>query len=473
MVDFEGSLSLTPKEGQTLTVQATLNVNGTNTLNIGSLTGTIALATGAKLSNSAVYGGAISIANGNSVTFTGTNTFTSVSNSGTINLGTTDAAATLNATGITGGVICAANDLTFVGANTLTGVVLSATADEKTVKVANDSSLTVTNTTFTAGSVVVSAATTDPEASAGTLSVGGTSTLTIGSLDGTITLLDDTTLTNSTVYGGVISVAGSNDDVIFSGANTFTSVSNSGSISVTGTLNATGGIENADSGEITIRVDSQVTANITGGKVILTSEGVSPLGSGMITVVNGTIGDDVTIYDADGYELHDGSLACTIGTGATATKYYLATLPDANGKKTGIFLTTQDRNIMYVNTDYSQGQAGGHIYDYNAYNALNNAAIEAAQADAELVVENGAFGSDGSVIELQFADSVLQKEDNATISFSKAVYSGAKVTVADNVIAGNTVNIETGTFQKFFVGGSNIEMNTSTTKYFINATLCR
>ena len=190
-------------------------VYGTSTLNIGTLTGRIDIINGndtgslLTLNNSHITGkvnddGSLSssIYVTNPLTFTGTNTLTNtqfyapyagktvtvdsgatltVKGTSKLNIASLDGTiltdaddlTTLTASSITGGTISAQGDLTFTGANTLNSVTLTAT--DKTVTV-----------DFGA-----------------TLTVGGTSTLNIGTLGGTITVANGATLSNSSVGGTV------------------------------------------------------------------------------------------------------------------------------------------------------------------------------------------------------------------------------------------------------------------------------
>lgn len=157
-----------------------------------------------------------------SVVNTGNSTFT-VTYTSTLNIGnltgtikTGSAGTTLNTSSITGGganggTITAQGDLTFTGINTLKNITLNATG--KTVN---------------AGSY--------------NLRVGGTSTLNIGTLSGTIWLQNGATVSNSTISGGDGGGLFIDTSVIFAGENQvnagwtyeghYTSIANCGLITV-------------------------------------------------------------------------------------------------------------------------------------------------------------------------------------------------------------------------------------------------
>ncbi|MBQ7178588.1 MAG: hypothetical protein IJS08_14330 [Victivallales bacterium] len=184
--------------------------------------------------NSTFTASAVSVGSGSTFSVAGESTLDIGELSGTITVaaGTSDdAPTTLKSSSITGGKVDAtAGGVKFTGANTLNDINLDATG--KTVMVGNADSLTVM----------------------------GTSTLNIGTLDGTIEL-GSTTLKNSNLSGGSIAISGtilvnnstigsntftfasSTDGVIFSGANTLNgvtldaainSVTNNGTLTVKG-----------------------------------------------------------------------------------------------------------------------------------------------------------------------------------------------------------------------------------------------
>jgi hypothetical protein len=186
-----------------VTNRGTFRVIGTSKLDINALDGTIETSdSGATLNDSSITGGANggTISAQNSLTFTGANTLNGVTltatdktvtvgnsasltvkGTSTLNIGNlngtilTDTAATttLTASSITNGTISAQNSLAFTGANTLNSVTLSAAGQAVTV------------------------------GTEATLTVGGTSTLNIGTLGGTITVASGATLSNSSVGGTV------------------------------------------------------------------------------------------------------------------------------------------------------------------------------------------------------------------------------------------------------------------------------
>ena len=238
---FTGTNTLTNTQfyataaNKTVTVDsgATLTVKGTSKLNIASLDGTIltdseaaTTLTASNITGGGTNGGTITAQNDltftgentlNGVTLTATDKTVTVGNSAsltvkgtsTLNIGNlngtiltdSDAPTTLTGSSITSGGITAQNSLTVTGANTLNSVTLTAT--DKTVTVD----------------------------SGATLTVGGTSTLNIGTLGGTITVTGGATLSNSTV-GGTVKVQ-SGATLTLDGTNSITTLDLSQAAGVT------------------------------------------------------------------------------------------------------------------------------------------------------------------------------------------------------------------------------------------------
>jgi len=168
----------------TNTGDGTFKVKGTSSLTIGALSGTILTDSTAAttLNASSISGGAITAQN--ALNFTGANTLNGVTLNAagnTVTVGTAEGdsltlsgTSTLKDSNINGSSISAQGNLTFSGANTLNGVTLDAAGNTVTVGTDEGDSLTV----------------------------GGTSTLTIGTLNGEIKTAANTTLQNSNISGG-------------------------------------------------------------------------------------------------------------------------------------------------------------------------------------------------------------------------------------------------------------------------------
>ena len=335
---------------------------------------------------------------------------------------TSDSGATLKDSSITGGAnggtISAQNSLTFTGANTLNRVTLNAAG--KTVTVGNSASLTVK----------------------------GTSTLNIGNLNGTI-LTDSaatTTLKASSITNGTITAQ---NDLTFTGANTLNRV----------TLTATDKTVTVDSGAtLNVNALSRITASaVSGGMLNVTTTGLtlSDMTQNTYHVVNADLQDNITVKLNDSTE----ATSVTIGTGEEAKTYNFIKLADQD-----LYLTTEDQSVLYVNSAYTEDSCDGHVYGYNAFSSAEDAALVAAESGAAVDVGNGTYTE---ITELRGAKTVIQKE-NGTTEFTKAVYGGTKVTDGGSDTRNTDVSIETGTFDKFFVGGNNIAMSTTSTSYTVD-----
>ena len=168
----------------TNTGDGTFKVKGNSSLTIGALSGTILTdsAAATTLNASNITGGSITVQN--ALNFTGANTLNGVTLNAagnTVTVGTAEGdsltlsgTSTLKDSNINGSSISAQGNLTFTGANTLNGVTLDAAGNTVTVGTDEGDSLTV----------------------------GGTSTLTIGTLNGEIKTAANTTLQNSNISGG-------------------------------------------------------------------------------------------------------------------------------------------------------------------------------------------------------------------------------------------------------------------------------
>ena len=251
--------------------------------------------------------------------------------------------------------------------------------------VTNYDALTVTESLFTTETLT--------NESGATFTVAGKSTLTIGTLNGTIDLLNMATVSNSTVSavgqnGGTVSVADSTASVAFSGTNSIAStITNNGSITVNGTLTS-GAITN--NGTITINAASNISAaSISGGTINfintteITAGDVRTIDVGSKTLVSVTSGS-----------LRDQTNGVTLtvnGDTAHPVDVYYKGIEIAGGtytlvkSDTSIYLTQQNQETLYVNEAWKTAKKGDlvtyndgtntytYIYGYNAFSSFVDA----------------------------------------------------------------------------------------------------
>lgn len=239
------------------------------------------------------------------------------------------------------------------------------------------------------------------------------------------------------------------------------------------------GIEVSQYGHVSFKNGTSVSATSVTNSGAITIDATSSITAASITN-NGTITVDPTNYDGSVsmkkvIDLAGSGVSIT-GTPATATG-----IPDATlyhkADESDYYLVDVGRSTVYVDSDWAIGNFGVTAKDgatpvekryslYNAFNTVNAAALEAASLGAELVIQNGTPAYD-EIIKLQNAKTTI-----AGGSFSKAVCGGSEVSstsAEDEMEISNTIDIQTGTFNKFFVGG-NIEMGTSITEYTVTGT---
>ena len=321
----------------------------------------------------------------------------------------------------TGGKLAAQGNLTFVAAesnNLLTSIELDASGH-----------------TVTVGS--------------GTLTVGGTSKLTIGTLSGTIKLLDGATLTTSSITGGIITASGAvtvNNSIISS--NTFTATAGGATFSGSNTLNgvtltATGKtVENT--GMLVMDLSSQITAaSIDNGS------------SGTITI-------DPTGFDsADGMKkvislTTDDSGALANSVNFTVDGYFLAYRKTSNNG-CEYWVTDVDNSSVYVdsswNTDDYGAAVSGETKKYSGYNAFSTIEASASADTSEIVIKDGTYGGTESnptaPVSFEGISSIVQNGE-----FNHSLSGGCQLVNPDEPLTGGfTMSVENGTFRKMVNAG--------------------
>ncbi|MDD6338175.1 MAG: hypothetical protein PUC15_07315, partial [Lentisphaeria bacterium] len=249
------------------------------------------------------------------------------------------------------------------GSITVTGndsnTINNADVDPGEVVIGSGVTLNLTNMSFSALSVTNS----------GTITVEGTSTLNIGSLDGTILTkaitgespedtinptLKDSSITGASKDTATLSVQ---NDLLFSGANTLTSV----------TLDATGQTI-TNSGSLTVDVNTLISAEdiiVDSNSGSLTID-ASAYATGMVKVID--VADSATLKLADINLINEGA--------------NVKLLKDMAGD---FWVGVVDMSTIYVNNawttdDYEIGQAvgDGQYYGYNAFSSFKQALTVAA-----------------------------------------------------------------------------------------------
>ncbi|MBR4718496.1 MAG: hypothetical protein IKP09_10605, partial [Lentisphaeria bacterium] len=223
------------------------------------------------------------------------------------------------------------------------------------------------------------------------------------------------------------------------------------------------------------------------GAVNLTRSGLtaaSVTNAGAITmdaaslITAGSINNTGTItVDATGYNFATngmkkvidlaGSGVSITGTSATVTGNSNATLYH-KADESDYYLVDVGRSTVYVDSGWTIGAFGvtakqdatpveKRYSGYNAFDTVNAAAAEAAGiVGGELVIQDGSYSE---IIQLRGVKTTVEGG-----AFSKAVYGGSEVSstsAEDEMEISNTIDIKTGTFNKFFVGGNKIDMGTS------------
>ena len=323
--------------GGTLTAQGDLTFTGANTLN------------GVALNAS---GKTVTVGNSDSLTVKGTSTLNIGTFSGTIK---TDAneLTTLNASSITGGSISAQNDLTFTGANTLNGVTLNATG--KTVTVGTDEG--------------------------DSLTVGGTSTLNIGNLNGTITVSASAKLTASSITGGTIAATAFGAD--FFGVCILDGV----------TLNA---------GDQSIRIDDEDSLTFKGTSTLKTLglQGTRTIKLDGAEIVDSRIGG----YSGDGGTLvvESGKIATFSTTGSNSNDFGRTSIDNSGTINVNglLSLSTTTGTINNSGTINVNGRlTTGAITNTNGTIALNGATVSSTISGGSITTSNtGTVTVDDSTI---------------------------------------------------------------------------
>jgi hypothetical protein len=396
----------------------------------------------------------------------------------------------------------------FSGANTLNGVTLDAASNSIT----NNGTLTVAGTSklsigilYGSGTIKLNNATIKDSSilfGSGTMLVDAGKSATFSATGTNTNSLANTTIENSgtitvndTMTGGAINNIAAEATLIVAGALNCGAVANSGvtasenvgGIAVTGTMNcamidntgriavntgslsATGAIDN----DGTILVYGSLSADTidnAGGSLYIyyNMSGATAVTASSITG-SGTITVDAAGFSSGTRKVID----VTTGTGLDVNSITLvnagAGVHLAQCVDGDVYLATQDQNQMtiYVKSNYTESSCDGHIYGYNAFSSLNDAARVAAQNGTVLDVENGTYTE---ITELRGAKTSVQ-DGTGTTEFTKAVYGGTKVDASDSVTRNTDVSIETGTFDKFFVGGNNIAMPDAETPYTVDGEL--
>ena len=283
---------------------------------------------------------------------------------------------------------------------------------------------------------------TNPDGS--TFSVDGASTLVIGTLDGTITLLDGATIsassitTDGTLFVGTSTTLGDNpvttaDAVTFKGVNTFanTAIDNEGAITIdsiaaippvgnegdddyvpgtdaiAGKLTAgviTNTVTNnvANSGTITINAGSSISAtSITGGTIVLAD--ITGMNGKVVTINNDVEDNKVNSKVEWSYQGEGEEVATTYTIDAysddtrvtTADGKYMVAKTD-NGKTITVIDASAGQSTLYVSSDFAAkpeffdfeigGQTITLIKGYNAFSSFVEALTIAQPRTADTTI---------------------------------------------------------------------------------------
>ena len=214
----------------------------------------------------------------------------------------------------------------------------------------------------------------------------------VGRIQGTVTLLDETTLTDSTIikYGNNTATIKVADDaeVTFSGANTVSTFVNGGDVTVDGSL-TTGALTNND----TITVDGSLKATSISkvGDIVMDA-------TDTLTVTNAIAGEGTIAITGTEFELNKALI--TAGSGLSNTTITINNIEVGNGDtvlgaytviKTDKMLSLVElasTETLYVNKDYSATDAGGHAWGINAFVFLTSAINNMADDTETIVVES-------------------------------------------------------------------------------------
>ena len=451
-----------------ITNNGTLTVKGTSTLKIGNLygSGTIKL-NNSTIKDSSILNGSgtllvdegnsamfyttgsntnslanLSISNNGTITANGTMTSGAISNSSTINVTDSNFSAA-SVTNNAGATITVTNSA-FIVSGTVTN---NATVSDGPI----GGLISVTDSTFAAQALSIDIY--------DTFSLAGESTLNIGTLTGTIQLEDGAIIKDSILaFGGTLSIAEGKSATFSTGTYTNhmekTSISNAGTITVQNTL-ISGTIMNA--GSILLDMNSLLTAESidnTSGTITIDASAYTSDTHGEVKLIDvNSIGN----FSLSNVGIKEGSLR----DGAWL-------IQKTSGDDAGdVFIF--DSDSLYVNSAWSGKEYGEKIGDclyfgINAFSSTKEAADVAAKIGMPINVENGTYTE---ITELRGVKTTIQK--GGTTEFTQAVYGGTKVTDGSSVTMNTDVSIETGTFDKFFVGGNNIAMPDTDTSYTVTA----
>jgi hypothetical protein len=363
-----------------------------------------------------------------------------------------------NGSGITKG-----GELNFVNESVVTVTGDAAFCDKIALNL-TASEMTVGGDLANAGAITVAAGTKGTESNVGSmLSVTGEA----ANYAGSVVLDNDGAIAAGTTYG--ITVTNSQFDVAGALANTGAILVNSSSLIVAASID---------------------NANADGPR-------------GIIVI-------DASDYEAARTAKADTDYVFTLGDSTTETTTYVKVIDVADNQGTtlslaDVFLTDAepgicllqledgdicvgrvDQSTLYVNSSWDDNtQAGkevsdGEFYDYNAYSGLEAAIGKAKETDAEIVVEKlgtqsatgYVYDSTQPVIQLGDVKTTIKSTDT---TYQKAIYGGEKIgtdgiTPETPTATRNTeIEVSGGSFNKFIVGGNNINLVNAGDSYTVTA----
>ena len=336
------------------------------------------------------------------------------------------------------------------------------------------SDMTVGGDLANAGAITVTAGTKGTESNVGSmLSVTGEA----ANYAGSVVLDNDGAIAAGTTYG--ITVTNSQFDVVGALANTGAILVNSSSLITAASIDNA----NADGPRGIIVIDAsdyEDARTAKAGTDYVFTLGDSPTETTTYVKVIDVAGNQGTTLSLDDVVL----------TGA-ASGICLLQLEDGD-----ICVGKVDQSTLYVNSSWDDNtQAGkevsdGEFYDYNAYSGLAAAIGKAKETDAEIVVEKlgtqsatgYVYDSSQPVIQLGDVKTTINSTDT---TYQKAVYGGEKIegTPSDATLAvvddkeiytkdetrSTEIEVSGGSFNKFIVGGNNINLANAGDSYTVTA----
>ena len=479
--------------------KGTFSVAGVSTLNIGNLSGTIRTsADDTTLKDSSISGGAIDVlgyltfsnsdadhANTlNGVTLTLAVAGKIIKNADTLVLGNASTASVTSLMNgdmsnhsarmtVTASTVSTANSISNFGTFSANTGVLSANLNIiNGVQANSGASMTITASTVSA---------TQGISNYGTFSATTGSTVSAGS-----------SISN---YGTFSATDGSTVNV-----NSILNTTSGASISVTdSTFSVTNAVQNTGGASISV-TDSTFSANAVANSGTFTVAGESTLNIGNLigtiqanngaTIRNSTVGGTVKVQSGATVTLDGMSSITTLDLSEAAN----VTIDWQDQLSFTGFGDSYEKKLTIKVDSFTSGDLSTPILDYTGDTVLTDAdatamyqllltnawsSTQGSSTQYEFVVRDGDLyidlkkivvkdGTYSTITALNGVEAVIQR-DEGTTEFTRAVYGGTEVVDTDSVTRSTNVSIETGTFDRFFVGGNNIAMPDKDTPYTVTA----